>query len=138
MLVDSSVVPDTMVLAVRRQIQSLDPTIPVADVHTLSDTFAPVLYIYRLFGVVIAVCGILAGSLALLGIYGTVAYGVGQRTREIGIRLALGADNRDILRLVTRQVLLMVICGLVLGVGMSLALTRVLESSDVGFDVLWG
>jgi macrolide transport system ATP-binding/permease protein len=130
--------PDSLVSAVRRAIKSLDRNIPVADVVTLNDTFKPVLFLYQLFGIVIGSCGGLAMLLASLGIYGTVAYGVGQRTREIGIRLALGANRQDILRLVIRQGMRRVIYGLTLGLMLALALTRVLASEVFEVDLLYG
>jgi ABC-type antimicrobial peptide transport system permease subunit len=138
MLVHSNGDPESMVPAVRRTIHSLDQNIPVSDVLTLNDTFKPVLYIYRLFGMVVGGCGALAVLLASLGIYGTVAYAVGQRTREIGIRVALGANKQDILGLVIRQGMIWVICGLSLGLLLALALTRVLASSIFGVDLLFG
>ena len=138
MLVDSTGDPESMVPLVRRTIRSLDPNIAVSDVLTLNDTFKPVLYIYRLFGIVIGACGGLAVLLASLGIYGTVAYAVGQRTREIGIRVALGANKQDILGLVIRQGMIWVICGLSVGLLLALALTRVLASSVFGVDLLFG
>jgi predicted permease len=138
MLVHSTGDPENMVTAVRRAIHSLDENIPVADVGTLNDTFKPVLYLYRLFGIVIGGCGGLAVLLASLGIYGTIAYGVGQRTREIGIRVALGANRQDILGLVIRQGMVRVIYGLTLGLLLALALTRVLASSVFEVDLLYG
>jgi predicted permease len=138
MLVHSAGDPESMVPAVRRAIQSLDKNIPVADVVTLNDTFKPVLFLYQLFAIVIGSCGGLAVLLASLGIYGTIAYGVGQRTREIGIRVALGANKRDILRLVIRQGMMRVIFGLSLGLLLALALTRVLVSSVFEVDLLYG
>jgi ABC-type antimicrobial peptide transport system permease subunit len=127
-----------MVPAVRRVIQSLDQNIPVADVLTLNDTFKPFLFMYRLFGIVVGACGGLAVLLASLGIYGTVSYVVAQRTREIGIRMALGAKKVDILGLMIRQVMVRVVCGLGLGLLLALALTRVLASSMYGVDLLYG
>jgi putative ABC transport system permease protein len=97
-----------------------------------------VLYLYGLFGMVIGACGGLAVLLASLGIYGTVAYAVGQRTREIGIRLALGANKQHILGLVIRQGMIWVIYGLSVGLLLALALTRVLASSMFGIDLLFG
>jgi putative ABC transport system permease protein len=138
MLVHSTGDPESMVPAVRGAIRSLDRNIPLADVGTLNDTFKPVLYLYRLFGIVIGACGGLAVLLASLGIYGTIAYGVGQRTREIGIRVALGANRQDILGLVIRQGMVRVIYGLGLGLLLALALTRVLASSVFEVDLLYG
>ncbi len=138
MLVHSAGAPEGMVPAVRRVIQSLDQNIPVADVLTLNDTFKPFLFMYRLFGIVVGACGGLAVLLASLGIYGTVSYVVAQRTREIGIRMALGAKKVDILGLMIRQVMVRVVCGLGLGLLLALALTRVLASSMYGVDLLYG
>jgi putative ABC transport system permease protein len=138
MMVHTAGSPESIVPAVRRTIQSFDQDIPVADVVTLNDTFKPVLFLYQLFAIVIGGCGTLAVLLASLGIYGTVAYGVGQRTREIGIRLALGANKQNILRLVIRQGMMRVIFGLGLGLLLALVLTRVLASSVFEVDLLYG
>ncbi|MET0626075.1 MAG: ABC transporter permease [Pyrinomonadaceae bacterium] len=138
MLVHTAGAPESMVPAVRRAVQYLDQNIPVSDVLTLNDTFEPVLFMYRLFGIVVGACGGLAVLLASLGIYGTVSYVVAQRTREIGIRVALGANKRDILGLVIRQGMLRVVYGLGLGLLLALALTRVLASSVFGVDLLYG
>jgi putative ABC transport system permease protein len=133
MLVHSEGAPENLVPAVRRAIQSLDPTILVTDVGTLNDTFRPFLYFYRLFGLLVGACGLLAIALAVIGIYGVVAYAVSRRTREIGIRMALGADKQNILRLVMRQGMILVSYGLSVGLLLALALTRALTSSI--FDV---
>jgi len=138
MLVHSAGAPENLVPAVRSTIRSLDPNIPVADVLTLNDTFKPVLFFYQVFGIVIGACGGLAVLLASLGIYGTIAYGVGQRTREIGIRVALGANKQDILGLVIKQGMFRVLCGLTLGLLLALVLTQVLASQIFGVDLLFG
>ena len=138
MLVYSTGAPESLVPAVRRVVQSLDRDIPVSDVLTLKESFEPFLFLYRMFGMVIGACGVLAVLLAFLGIYGTVAYAVGYRTREIGIRLALGASRYDILRLVIKQGMVRVIIGLSVGLLLALALTRVLASSMFGVDLLYG
>jgi ABC-type lipoprotein release transport system permease subunit len=138
MLVHSDGPPEHLVPAVRRAIQSLDQTIVVTDVLTLNDTFGPVLYFYRLFGLLVGGCGLLAVSLAVIGIYGVVAYAVSRRAREIGIRMALGADKQKILRMVMRQGMILVGYGLSAGLLLALALTRVLTSSIFEIPILNG
>jgi predicted permease len=138
MLVHSEGAPENLVPAVRRTIQSLDQTIVTTDVLTLNDTFAPLLYFYRLFGLLVGACGLLAILLAVIGIYGVVAYAVSRRTREIGIRMALGADKQKILRLVMRQGMILVGYGLSAGLLLALALTRFLTSSIFPVPILNG
>jgi putative ABC transport system permease protein len=138
MLVHSQGAPENLVPAVRRTIQSLDKTIVVTDVRTLNDTFAPLLYFYSLFGLLVGACGLLAILLAVIGIYGLVAHAVSRRTREIGIRMALGADRKKILRLVMRQGMILVSYGLSAGLLLALALTRLLTSSIFVIPLLFG
>ena len=138
MLVYSNGPPDAIVPAVRTAIRSVDRNVTVTDVLTLNQTFEPFLFMYQLFGIVIGACGALAVVLASLGIYGTVVYAVSSRTREIGIRVALGANKRDILRLVIGQGMIRVVYGLGIGILLALALTRVLTSSMFGLDLLYG
>ena len=121
--------PKNLIGAVRNTIRELDPMIPVADVQTLSEYFAFGLYPFRLLAVVMGACGVMALLLATLGIYGIISYSVAQRTRELGIRMALGALRKDILRLVILQGMSLVLAGLGLGFLLSIALTRVLTSS---------
>ncbi len=118
-----------MIGAVRNTIRELDPMIPVADVQTLGDYFSIGLYPFRILAVVMGGCGVMALVLATLGIYGIISYSVAQRTREVGIRMALGALQKDILRMVIGQGMFVVIVGLALGLALSFALTRVLTSS---------
>jgi predicted permease len=127
--------PKSLITSVRNAIRELDPKIPVADVQTLNDYFSWGLYPYRMLGVVMAGCGVMALLLATLGIYGVISYSVAQRTRELGIRIALGALQKDILKLVIGQGMFLVIVGLGLGLLISLALTRVLTSSLFELDL---
>ena len=90
------------------------------------------------FGLLVGACGLLAISLAVIGIYGVVAYAVSRRTREIGIRMALGADKQKILRLVMRQGMILVGYGLSAGLLLALALTRALTSSIFPVPILNG
>lgn len=127
--------PKTLVPVVRSIIRQLDPNIPVADVQTLGDYFSVSLYPFRVLAVMMGGCGFMALLLAVIGIYGVVSYSVAQRTRELGIRMALGALQKDILRMVIGQGMFLVIVGLGLGLLISLALTRVLTSSIVELEL---
>ncbi len=127
--------PGSLIGGVRGAIRELDPMIPVADVQTLGDYFSIGLYPFRILGVVMGGCGLLALLLATLGIYGIISYSVAQRTRELGIRMALGALRQDILRMVIGQGMFLVIVGLGIGLLLSLALTRVLTSSLVDLEL---
>jgi ABC-type antimicrobial peptide transport system permease subunit len=104
----------------------------------LNDSFGPLLYFYRLFGLIVGGGGLLAIILSVIGIYGMVSYAVSQRTREIGIRLALGADKHKILRLVIRQGMILVVYGLSAGLLLALALTQILTSSIFEIPILIG
>src|SRR5215213_412815 len=127
--------PSSLIPAVRNAIRELDPRIPVADVQTLGDYFSVGLFPFRMLGVVMAGCGVMALLLAMLGIYGIISYSVAQRTRELGIRMALGALQQDILRMVIRQGMMLAIVGLGIGLLLSFALTRLLTSSMVYLEL---
>ena len=127
--------PKSLIPAVRSTIRELDPNMPVADVQTLGELFSLVLYPFRMMAVVMGGCGFMALLLATLGIYGVVSYSVAQRTRELGIRMALGALHTDILRMVIKQGMVLVSVGLALGLLLSVALTRVLTSSLLEAEV---
>jgi macrolide transport system ATP-binding/permease protein len=116
----------TLFAAVRRAVQALDPTLPVYNLKTLAEQKDGSLYTERLAAALLTLFGLLALSLAAIGIYGVLSYTVTERTRELGIRLALGARPRDVLKLVVGQGLLLVLIGLVIGVGAAFALTRLL------------
>jgi len=138
MLVNTSVDPGSLTSAVRKSIQSIDPQIPLADVRSVNESFSAFLYPFRIFGFVMGTCGALALLLASIGIYGVVSYAVAQRTREVGIRMALGAHAKDILKLVVGQAMGMVLGGLGLGLVLALVLTRVLTSSIFEMELLVG
>jgi predicted permease len=121
--------PASLIGGVRNAIRELDPKIPVADVQTLNDYFNIGLYPFRMLAVVMGGCGLMALLLASLGIYGIISYSVAQRTRELGIRMALGALQKDILRMVIGQGMFVVVVGLGVGLLLSLALTRLMTSS---------
>jgi predicted permease len=129
LMVNTSNDPQGLVPSVRRTILDLDPKMPVTDVQTIGESFSFMLYPFRMLAAVMAACGLMALLLATIGIYGVVSYSVAQRTREVGIRMALGAMRGDILRLVVAQGMILVGYGLGLGLLLGFALTRVLTSS---------
>jgi putative ABC transport system permease protein len=108
---------DTAAIAdeVREQVQSLDPTLPVSGAQTLNETVSVSLAQRRFSMEMVSLFALTALLLAGLGIYGVISYLVSERTHEIGIRLALGADRRNILRMVLRQGLGLAIAGAAVG-----------------------
>jgi putative ABC transport system permease protein len=121
-------VPDAMVSAVRRRIAALDPEAPVYNVALAEQLAGRSTAPRRLDLLLLGIFAALALLLAVVGIYGLLAYAVGRRTREIGIRLALGARPAGMLRLVIGEGMRLVLAGLAIGTVASLALTRLMQS----------
>ena len=112
----------------RTQVHEIDSRIPIYDMSTMEDQLDNSLAGERLMGFLASLFGILATVLAMIGLYGVTAYSVSQRIREIGIRIALGAQSRDVLGFVLREG--MILAGVGIGIGLTVAwgLTRVLRS----------
>ncbi len=138
LLVNTTGDPEALTVPVRNSILELDPNMPVTDVQTVTEYFDFALYPFRILAVVMGACGVMALVLATIGVYGVVSYSVAQRTRELGIRMALGALQKDILGLVIRQGMVLVTVGLAVGLLLSVAVTRVLTSSLFEVELLQG
>jgi putative ABC transport system permease protein len=128
LLVRSAARPAGLAEAVRREFRAIDPGIALASPRSMSDQVSESLAPPRFHTILLGVFAALALTLAAVGVFGVISYSVGQRTRDFAIRLALGAERRDILRLVIGESLLPVLTGVVLGLGLSLAMTRLLSS----------
>jgi putative ABC transport system permease protein len=126
--VRTDVAPSTITQSVREQVRSLDRDLPVFGDTTLAHVAAESVSRRRFAMQVVGLFGILALLLAAVGIYGVIAYSVTQRTREIGIRVALGASKTAILRWVLKQGLILTIAGVVVGLVGAFVLTRLLRS----------
>jgi putative ABC transport system permease protein len=113
---------------VKKQVWSLDSQIPISDIQSMDDLLAVSVAQQRFNMMVLGIFAGLALALAGVGIYGMVAYRVHQRTREIGVYIALGAQPRDVLRLVMKDGVKLGLLGVVLGLAGAIALTRVMAS----------
>ena len=122
--------------SVRREIQALDPNLAVTNVQTLSSVVAASLFAARIGAVLLAVFGSLALVLAAIGLYGVMSYTVSRRTREIGIRMALGAGKGNVLRLVLKEGLTLASGGIAVGLIVAAAATRLLASFLFGVSSL--
>ncbi len=137
-LVHTSADPAGLTNSVRRAVQDIDPNVPVTDVQTLSELFAAVVYPFKVLGIVMAACGVMALLLSIVGVYGVVSYAAARRTREVGIRMALGALKTDILKMVVTQGMAPVVLGLLIGLVVSIAAMRVLTSTIYETELLFG
>ncbi len=128
--------PAALVRTVRGEVQALNPNLPLVGVSTISEMIARVLWAPRMGAVLLTVFGSLALLLAAIGVYGVLSYSVSQRTNEIGIRMALGAQPRHVLRLVLKQGMMLVGMGIVIGLGGGFVATRLIAGLLYGVSAL--
>jgi predicted permease len=120
--------PQSTIAAVRQAMREVDANLPLSNVKTQVEQADETLRLERLFAKLVTLFGLLAQQLASIGLFGVLAHAVSQRTQEIGIRMALGAAQSDVLKMIVRQGMTLALIGVALGLGGAYVLTRYLES----------
>jgi putative ABC transport system permease protein len=126
-LVRTSGKPQAMIPAIRSALADVEPNRPANNISTLEENLGQQVQYDRLYIILLTIFGAVAAVLAAIGIYGVMAYSVAERTREIGIRMALGARSGEVLKLVIGRALALIGIGLVLGLGGAFALARLIR-----------
>jgi putative ABC transport system permease protein len=115
---------DSLVPAIREEIRAMDADLPLVDIKTMDDRFGDAIWRTRMSAWLLGVFSALAPVLAAVGIYGVMSQSVEQRTREIGVRMALGASREDILRLIVGRTLVIALAGVALGIALTIPAMR--------------
>jgi predicted permease len=126
--------PSAAAVAVRQAVRRLDANLPIADMKTMEAQVGESLFVERMVATLSVAFGALATLLAAVGLYGVMAYAVARRTREIGIRMALGAERRRVLWMILREVTVMAGVGVLAGLAASAYLTRQVEAQLFGLS----
>jgi predicted permease len=132
LVVRGNVDPRGLVGAIRGQVQALDRTVPISAVKTMNDHLTYALWAPNMAASFSLAFGVLAVLLSAVGLYSVMAYVVSQRTREVGIRMALGAERSHVMKMITKQGMWLAGVGVVIGLLLALALVRVLSALLIG------
>jgi predicted permease len=132
LVVRGSTEPRSLVGAIRGQIQTLDRRVPIFAIKTMEEHMTYALWAPSMAATFSLAFGVLAILLSAVGLYSVMAYVVSQRTREVGIRMALGADRGDVMKMITQQGMRLAAIGVGIGLVLSLALAQVLSSLLIG------
>ncbi|HVT61266.1 MAG TPA: ABC transporter permease [Thermoanaerobaculia bacterium] len=124
--------PQAIVSEVRDQVRAADPGVPIFHLLTMKQVLRQVLWLPRFWGQMFSAFGVLALLIAMVGVYGVTAYSIAQRKREIGIRMALGADRGKLLWMILRQGLAVALAGMGIGVVLALGATRGMAATLYG------
>ncbi|HEU5459030.1 MAG TPA: FtsX-like permease family protein, partial [Pyrinomonadaceae bacterium] len=127
-----SVEPSSLVASIRSEVQALDPRVPIFGVKTMDDHKTYALWAPNMAASFSLAFGVVAILLSAVGLYSVMAYIVSQRTREVGIRMALGANRADVMKLITRQGMRLAAVGVGIGLLLALALAQVMSSLLIG------
>jgi putative ABC transport system permease protein len=128
LMVRSNSKPEALIASIKKAVYALDPELPLTQIKTLENFRAETLALPRFNSFLLALFAGLALALTIIGLYGVISYSVSQRTREIGIRMAMGARQSDVLKLVIKQGMRLTCIGVVCGLSAAYALTRLLKS----------
>jgi predicted permease len=126
--------PGAVISAVRSEVRALDPNMPARDLKSLSEHISSSFWPSRMLAALMSLFGLLTLALASVGIYGVVSYSVTLRTREIGLRMALGARRPDVLKLIVKQGMFLTMTGAAIGLLLALAVTRLLRIALFGLS----
>lgn len=130
--------PNAAIASVRQAISEVDSKLPLSNIKTQVEQMDETLAMERLFARLLVLFGLLAQQLAAIGLFGVMAYAVSQRTHEIGIRMALGAESRQVLKMILRQGMTLSFLGILLGLAGAYVLTKYLESLMNLSQMLYG